>query len=515
MGMPAEMYVYGTQFWIIVIPVLLASVGTGLLFVPVFHELQLTSTYEYFSMRFDSKVRKLGSLLYIINNLLFIPLIIYVPGLAFSQASGLSPHVITPAVCLICIFYTSMGGLKAVMWADTLQTLLMFGSMVTIVVIGTAALGGPARVWQMNQEGGRIEFFNFDPDPTTRHSFWTVTIGSLFIWLADVSANQGMIQRFLSMPTLKKAHWCLVILTLGSATIVSISCYAGLVVYATYRHCDLISTKLVERNDQLLPYFVMDIAQSTPGLPGVFMAGIFSAALSSMSTGLNSMSGVIYKDFLQNWFKKEPSEAMASFIMKITCVIIGVICTVLVFVVEKMGPVIQITGSLLSVALGPLLAMFVLGMLFPWANSMGALYGGLIGLVCSSTLVIGSQQAIFSGKLTYPVKPVSHIGCPDDIPTPASMVKNWNNSSMNVVDDEVFFLFRVSYRYYTLMGFAVALSAGLIISACTPRPPRVDPRLLSPPIRAWVRSRSPVQCDVRRQDSHETGAVAEVTGMLS
>lgn len=88
-----------------------------------------------------------------------------------------------------------------------------------------------------------------------------------------------------------------------------------------------------------------------------------------MSTGLNSMTGVIFEDLIKPRIKKPLTEAQASFLMKVIVVIIGTICVGLVFVVEKMGALIQASGSLGAITAGPLLGIFSLGMFFPDANS--------------------------------------------------------------------------------------------------------------------------------------------------
>lgn len=88
-----------------------------------------------------------------------------------------------------------------------------------------------------------------------------------------------------------------------------------------------------------------------------------------MSTGLNSMTGVIFEDLIKPRMKKPLSEAQASFLMKVIVVIIGSICVALVFVVEKMGALIQASGSMGAITAGPLLGIFTLGMFFPFANS--------------------------------------------------------------------------------------------------------------------------------------------------
>jgi Na+/proline symporter len=109
---------------------------------------------------------------------------------------------------------------------------------------------------------------------------------------------------------------------------------------------DLLYFQLARAKDQLLPLFVMDVLGEFPGLTGLFIAGVFSAALSSLSTCLNSMSAVVLEDFCKPFVRKPLSERAVNWIMRSVVVGVGVLCVCLVVVVEKMGTVLQLTMSL-------------------------------------------------------------------------------------------------------------------------------------------------------------------------
>lgn len=81
------------------------------------------------------------------------------PALALSQVSGINLHIITCATSMICIFYTTVGGLKAVVWTDTLQFILMIGGLVCVIILGLTSTGGIVNVWETAEDGGRLIFF--------------------------------------------------------------------------------------------------------------------------------------------------------------------------------------------------------------------------------------------------------------------------------------------------------------------------------------------------------------------
>ncbi|XP_050302091.1 sodium-coupled monocarboxylate transporter 1-like [Anthonomus grandis grandis] len=483
LGLPAEMYTYGTQFWMTLSSEILVALLMAYAVLPVFYDLQLTSTYEYLNLRFNNTVRLLGTTLFLTKMLLYIPIVIYVPALAFSQVTGINLHLVTPVVCVVCIFYTTLGGLKAVVWTDTIQTLIMFTALVITVVIGTIKVGGISEVWQRNIDGERIEFFNMDINPTVRHSFWTVTIGNLFYWLASCSINQAMVQRCLAMPTLRSARITIWILVVGLWILVSMCCYMGLVIYAYYHKCDPVTRGWIHKSDQLLPYFIMDTVGNIPGLPGMFVSGVFSAALSSMSTGLNSMTGVIFEDLIKPHLREPLTESQASLLMKIIVVIIGFVCVALVFVVEKLGTLIQAAGSIGAITAGPLLGVFCLGMFFPGATPEGALTGGLLSGALITWISVGSQAQIAQGVIRFPQKPISVEGCSAD--WVAEYLRITLSADPHQKPPEpAFALYRLSYMYYTPVGTIVAIVVGLIISYFTGnKDKKISPKVFSPIIR--------------------------------
>ncbi|XP_065172488.1 sodium-coupled monocarboxylate transporter 1-like [Atheta coriaria] len=509
LGMPAEMYTYGTQFWMILTSEFLVTGTMAFAYLPVFYKLQITSSYEYLNLRFNQTVRLLGSILFLLKMLLYIPIVIYVPALAFSQVTGINLHLVTPIVCIVCIFYTTLGGLKAVVWTDTIQTVVMFGALIVVVVMGTISIGGFAEVWRINDEGERLEFFNFDWDPTIRHTFWTVSIGNYFSWLASCSINQAMVQRCLAMPTLKSARFTILILVIGITSLVSMCCYMGLLIYASYHDCDPIIRGSIGKSDQLLPYFVMKIAASVPGLPGLFVSGVFSAALSSMSTGLNSMTGVIFEDLIKPNVKKPLTEERASFLMKVIVVIIGSICVGLVFLVEKMGALIQAAGSMGAITAGPLLGIFTLGMFVPFANPTGALTGGIVSGTLVGWISIGTQLKIAAKEIVFPIKPAVVTGCNSDwLAEFASVTIARTPVLPPTAEPEVFFLYRLSYMYYTALGAITAIAIGALVSCFTGfnRNRTIHKDLLSPVIHGLIKDKpevaTPPAVVIEQQASH-------------
>lgn len=493
LGIPTEIYVYGIQYIYIAGAIILMAILVEKIYLPVFHELQVTSTYEYLERRFDKTIRLFGSMLFTIGMLVWLPVVIYVPALAFNQVTGVNVHLITPLVCVICIFYTSMGGIKAVVWTDVIQTIVMIGAIILVIIKGTLDAGGAAAVWERNWNSGRIEAPNFDVNPLSRHTVWSLVFGGVLYWLQSSAINQNMIQRYLSLPDFKTARRSLWFFVFGVIFVTLLCSYCGMVIYATYYKCDPLTTMLAREKDQLLPLLVMEVLGDIPGLPGLFVAGIFSAALSSLSTGLNSMAAVVLEDFYKTFFKRKLTEKQTYILMKSTVIIFGIIFVALVYVVEKLGAVLQLSMSVGAIAAGPALSLFTMGLLFPWVHAKGALVGGVSGLAFMSWLCLKAQTAIANGDLSFPEKPVYTDGCHYQFTPKMSKFINLRfDPSLNTTEimhtDESFMLYRLSYLWYTLIGCTVSMSVALLVSFVTkPNDPRdLDQQLLAPFVRRLI-----------------------------
>jgi sodium-coupled monocarboxylate transporter 8/12 len=249
---------------------------------------------------------------------------------------------------------------------------------------------------------------SFDVDPTIRHSFFTLVCGGSIWWLNINGINQSMVQRYLSLRTVKKAQLSHALFTVGVIVMISLCIYNGFLLYAMFHDCDPLTTGLAKAKDQLLPLLAIETLKEFPGLTGVFVAGVFSAALSSASTGLNSMAAVILMDFCG---KMKLSKFQTSLILRGTVVVLGVVAVLLVYVVERLGAVLQLAMTIPSAMGGPLLGVFVIGVLIPWIGGRAALWAAVVGSATMISIITKAQIETLSGNIRFPLKPVSTDGC--------------------------------------------------------------------------------------------------------
>ncbi|KAK4876632.1 hypothetical protein RN001_009138 [Aquatica leii] len=171
LAVPSDVYQFGANYiWLGIATFIVCFVGYHI-FLPVFFNLQITSIFEYLHLRFNKTVRIIASVFNLMSMFIACPILIYIPSLAFSQASKVDAILIACVSCAICIFYTTIGGFKAVVWTDTLQFIIMMLSLLLLFCIGVNAINGFDVLWKTSTEGHRLDIFDFSFDPTLRDSF--------------------------------------------------------------------------------------------------------------------------------------------------------------------------------------------------------------------------------------------------------------------------------------------------------------------------------------------------------
>ncbi|GFQ79989.1 sodium-coupled monocarboxylate transporter 2 [Trichonephila clavata] len=490
LGTPAEVYRFGTQYIIINIAFCLVVPATAYLYLPVFYNLGVTSAYEYLELRFHSSVRTIGAIVFTLHMLMYMPVVLYAPALALSEVTGIGIWTAVLSIGFVCTFYTSIGGMKAVVWTDFFQALMMYASIIVILVKGAYDLGGMDVVWQKSLEGGRIEFFRFDFDPTVRHTFWSLVFGGYVTWMGNYAANQAMIQRYLTIGSLRGAQSCLWINLPALILLICVTSLSGLVIYVFYAACDPIGTKMIDAPDQLFPRFVMETLGAFPGIPGLFVSGIFSGALSTVSSGVNSLSAVTLEDIIKKFFVKDLSEVWATRITKGLAMCFGLLCIALVFAAEQMGGVLQAALTIHGIVGGPMLGVFTLGMFIPFANTWGA----SIGLVCGFVIAMWFGMGAFASQPFHPEAPRSYENC-TELYYNVTNIDFFNMTSVPEIirnNDDILPPYRLSYLWLSAVGFVVVMIVGVAVSLLTgaTKGQDIDERLFSPLI-TWLNKYMP------------------------
>ncbi|XP_068162733.1 sodium-coupled monocarboxylate transporter 1-like isoform X1 [Antennarius striatus] len=474
MSSPAEVYRYGAIYILFGLGIMLSTVVVSEVFLPVFYRLAITSTHEYLEMRFNRATRLLGTVIFIFQTVLYIGIVIYGPALAISQIADVNlwGGIITTGI--VCTLYCTLGGLKAVVWTDVFQIGIMLSGYLAVIIKSVILQGGLFKVISDSQQGGRLNILDFDTNPLRRHTFWTMVFGATMGWIVLSGTNQSQVQRYVSCKSITHARIALYIYLFGMCTFLVSTMFAGMCLFSVYKNCDPWTAGQVSALDQLMPYLVMDILTDYPGLPGLFFAAVCSGSLSTVSTSINALATVTLEDLIKPYTNM--SEKHLFWMSKGLTFFYGILCIGMAGLASAMGAMLQASVVVNGATGGPLLGVFTLGILCPFATSKGALSGLLVGLGASTCLSIGGLIYPPSPEMARPL-PLSTDGCEFSsmnssnwtstaLPTePISITSLIQNRYGNQMQSDTWQ--SPSYLYFGPIGTVTAVIVGLMVSMFT------------------------------------------------
>ncbi|MEM7384253.1 MAG: sodium/solute symporter [Verrucomicrobiota bacterium] len=379
LGVPSKAF---AQDWVyatgnLMIPVV--AVVAVFVALPFFRRIDATSAYEYLERRFSRRVRLIGSSFFGLFHIFRMAVVMAGTGLALAIATPLTPVQSVILMGVLSILYSTLGGIKAVIWTDTLQTVVLLGGAVLaffLLVGGTD--GGWSGFVQTAGSADKFRMANFHWDITSAQvAFWVIIIGGIGQNLSSYTADQAVVQRYMTTPTEKLAArsiWTNAVLSVV-ATFLFFGLGAALFAFYHSQPAKLDPTIV---SDQIFPLF---IARELPvGLAGLMVAGIFAAAQSTVSTSMNSTATTVVTDFLRP-FNYLSNEGAYLKVARGLTVLFGVLGTVfaLLFIDPEIKSLLDEFLKLLGIFMGVLGGLFILGILTRKANSTGALLGGIGG----------------------------------------------------------------------------------------------------------------------------------------
>ncbi|NLS95516.1 MAG: hypothetical protein GXX96_25560 [Planctomycetaceae bacterium] len=378
---------------ILLIPLLITPI-LWVFFIPLYSRLRVNSGYSYLRLRFNSTIQKLGSLLYCGYALGWMGAMLYAMTLTLKSIMDLNDAQYVVVLVGLGTFTTvcaALGGLRAVVWTDVLQATTLSAAIGVILVLAVGGIdGGWTGLWQIGKDGGRWTMFHLQPDLLAKQNFtdvntvYTAFAFALFMYLPGYAVAQNMIQRYVCTGGLREARGVIVLSSLINAALGFVFLLVGVALFAFYMQPGGLGMPTLEREDQILPHFVATYAPGV-GLVGLMLAGLFAAAMSTIASGINGVASVIAYD----WAGRKELSLNAS--RRLT-VVLGALVIIAALLAPAFGSnVINIISTVAGTMLGGLLAIFLLGMFVPRANSAGVIVGLLAG-AASWTLVLVAKQ---------------------------------------------------------------------------------------------------------------------------
>ena len=390
MGAPAEAFKYNLTYLWTLASFLIATPITVLIFLPFFYNLKIFTAYEYLEKRFDNRVRLVASALFVVRVSLWLAIAIYAPALAINETTGLPLPVSVLFTGLATTFYTTLGGMKAVIWTDTIQFFVLFGGILVLTAHAIGGVpGGLPAAWELAHAAGKTQAVNLSFDPTVRVTIWAALLGGASHSLVQMVTDQISVQRYLTATSLKDCQRSLWFKLWVTLPLVSLFYLCGTFLFAFYQaHPDRLAGLDVKKYDKILPFFV---SHELPApLPGLLIAAIFGATMSVVSAGINSLAGAALMDFGGIHRTGDPSDEAAKVRRaRWTTVCFGVLATLLALGAGQFRSLIEAPVQVFGLLGGPLLGIFFLGVLSKRANGSGALLGAACGVTVAAVAFFG------------------------------------------------------------------------------------------------------------------------------
>ncbi|MCO5237991.1 MAG: sodium/solute symporter [Chitinophagaceae bacterium] len=382
---PGEMILHGPAIFagILAFPLVYYIVGWWL--IPRFMKMNVTSAYEILELKLGLRVRMLAIFMFLSLRLLWMATIIYVTVdvalYSVIQFDRIYVPYIGAILTIITIFYTSMGGLRAVVVTDVIQSFIFLGGALLSIVVVCVHLGSFTAIfpseWPAHWDTFRL---GFDPRERT-------TIGNamlvLFSWYVCTSGSDQMaVQRYLATSDIRTARKSFGISLYSNVIAYLLLALVGLAMLAFFNHHQAFLTGdngLNDQADTLFPRFIM--IGLPPGVSGLVIAGLLAAAMSSMSSGLNSVSSVVAEDIIKRFRKKtEPAPDALKQVKKLSY-LTGVIVLALSFFVDKVpGNLLDVVMKVVNLFVAPLFVLFFMALFVPFATGRATFWAGIISV---------------------------------------------------------------------------------------------------------------------------------------
>ncbi len=411
LGGPGEGFNHGFLYLQLQLGDLLGYGLVMVLFLPFFVRLNLTTAYEYLEQRFDAKTRSLGSLCFLLFVVARLGGLLYAASLVVATVTGLPLYGAILLVGVVSIIYTAAGGITAVVWTDVLQFAMIFvGLAAGIWAAVSGVTGGFVTLWQAAADGGKLVAVNLTWEPDSIRSLPTALVAYGMLAFAVAGTNQQSVQRYVSCADEPSARKAILLGWFSGVLGVAATLFLGVLLFGFYA----LNPGLPEDipPDGILPHFIVN--QVPAGASGLLVTAIFAAAMSSIDSALHSLATCMTVDFYQRYAKPEPTETQSLRVAQGLIVVWGLLGILAAFYVatteEALLPfLIKYT----TMFLGPVLGIFLMGVLLPRVNATGAFYGTIaatILLAVNSGLGWLSFPGIWQSAITAPVAVVLGLG---------------------------------------------------------------------------------------------------------
>jgi SSS family transporter len=417
-GAPGEGFALRNYTYIqLIIGYLLARVVVSVVFIPAYYHHNVVSIYEFLGTRFGPRTRRVSSGAFLITRLLASGTRLWVPSVLLvliwqlaHQGQKLAPtdeFFLTGGALLVVTFataiYTTVGGIRAVIWTDVLQIIVLFCALgFSLYHLLGHIPGGFAGARQALQGPDDWKIFDWGTKPGAsfgenvkhvleqEYTVWAAFLASTFVTLATHGTDQDMVQRMLTAKNKRQSALATILSGLADIPITMAVLSIGILLYVYYQQNPdpllPVDDHGVAQSNKAFPHFVL--TQMPAGLRGLVIAGVLATTMGSLSTALNSLATSYVRDFHFRWFGEPPDDrgrvrALRLGTVLFASLLIGVaLATAWVSVHRPDLRIIPIILGIFGYTYGSLLGVFMVGLFTKnRGNDTGNLLGMLVGFL--------------------------------------------------------------------------------------------------------------------------------------
>lgn len=390
MAVPAKAFSQNWVYWIGNFLILGIAPVAIYLALPFFRRIDATSAYEYLERRFNRGARLVGSGSFSLFHIFRMGVVLALAALALASITPLTPSQCVIVMGVLSIIYCTLGGVEAVIWTDTIQTVILLGG--AVLCCCCALYGSSVGSYDAAVNAGKFHLVNVDFGTMsfTTMALWVVVLGGIGQNFASYTADQAVVQRYMTTENeslAAKSIWLNAWMAIPASAIFF---GMGTAFWMFYRsNPDKLDPTIAA--DRIMPLF---ISQELPvGLAGLVVAGIFAAAQSTVSTSMNSGATTIVTDFFRplNAFRSEGAYLWLARLVTLVMGVLGMV-TGLLFVDPDIKSLFDQFIGILGMFLGVLAGLFALGATTHRANGAGSLIGALVAILVMTSIVLAAND---------------------------------------------------------------------------------------------------------------------------
>jgi solute:Na+ symporter, SSS family len=374
-GVPAGAFAGNMTFIQLPIGYIVGRILVSVLFIPAYFRGELYTSYELLHRRFGPGVKNIAAVIFLITRTLADGVRLFATALVITVVTQVPVTWTIVILGVAMIIYTTRGGVSAVLWTDVVQMFVYVGGAF-VVFFGLLHRidGGWPAVVAAGEAAGRFRMFDFTPDVTRVYTFWAGLFGGVALTLATHGTDQYLVQRLLSARSARAAASGLILSGVIVFAQFVLFLIIGVMLFTYYQQTPL--PRPLATNDEVLPLFV--VSSLTHGAAGFIVAAIIAAAL---SPSINALASTTLNDFYLKYVRPDADQVTQMRVSRAATIFWGVAQIAVALGAQWIRSVLDTGLGVLSLAAGPVLGAFLVGVLVTRVGGRAMMAGMIAGVV--------------------------------------------------------------------------------------------------------------------------------------